>query len=387
MHQALPAFAAYAGPESPKILLVGEAWGESEAQARQPFVGYSGRELWLMLGEAMSGIAPELHGEAVSMFKYDNAWIRHRSEWLAAAGIGMTNVLAFRPPSNNIEHISSKRTEVGSAAGALPAIQRGRYLRDEFLPELTRLEEEILQLSPNLIVAMGNTACWALLHATNIGSIRGAVAESRPFGPSGRKFKVLPTYHPAGVMRQWSWRPIVVADLIKASREAEYPEIRRPARRVLVNPTLDEVLEWEERWLRRPPALLAADIETGQGMIKCISFAASVAEAIVIPFVDLDNPTGSYWPTDEIELRAWSAVKTMLTLDCPKVGQNFIYDLQYLTSMGIFPTRCVEDTMLLHHSFFPEMQKGLGFLGSIYTNEASWKLMRRPKADTVKKDE
>jgi hypothetical protein len=33
----------------------------------------------------------------------------------------------------------------------------------------------------------------------------------------------------------------------------------------------------------------------------------------------------------------------------------------------------------------PEMQKGLGFLASIYTNEASWKHMR--KITTLKKDE
>ena len=42
--------------------------------------------------------------------------------------------------------------------------------------------------------------------------------------------------------------------------------------------------------------------------------------------------------------------------------------------------------MLLHHSLFPELQKGLGFLGSIYTNEASWKLMRG-QDDSNKKDE
>jgi hypothetical protein len=33
------------------------------------------------------------------------------------------------------------------------------------------------------------------------------------------------------------------------------------------------------------------------------------------------------------------------------------------------------------------MNKGLGFLASIYSNESSWKLMRRRKADTEKADE
>jgi hypothetical protein len=44
------------------------------------------------------------------------------------------------------------------------------------------------------------------------------------------------------------------------------------------------------------------------------------------------------------------------------------------------------DTMLLHHSMYPELPKSLGFLGSIYTNEAAWKLMRRD-AEELKRDE
>jgi hypothetical protein len=43
--------------------------------------------------------------------------------------------------------------------------------------------------------------------------------------------------------------------------------------------------------------------------------------------------------------------------------------------------------MMLHHSLYPEMKKSLGFLGSIYTDEASWKLMRQEKTDTEKRDE
>jgi hypothetical protein len=54
--------------------------------------------------------------------------------------------------------------------------------------------------------------------------------------------------------------------------------------------------------------------------------------------------------------------------------------------MGLRPANVAEDTMLLHHSLFPELPKGLGFLGSIYTNEASWKLMHG-LTDTEKRDE
>jgi hypothetical protein len=55
--------------------------------------------------------------------------------------------------------------------------------------------------------------------------------------------------------------------------------------------------------------------------------------------------------------------------------------------MGFQINNMLHDTMLLHHSLFPEMLKGLGFLGSVYTNEQSWKLMSRPKTDTEKRDE
>jgi uracil-DNA glycosylase len=50
------------------MLLVGEAWGEKESEARKPFVGSSGKELFLMLGEALGEgkPSPDLYDEAVA---------------------------------------------------------------------------------------------------------------------------------------------------------------------------------------------------------------------------------------------------------------------------------------------------------------------------------
>lgn len=331
----------------------------------------------------MPGIEPELHAYICKQHTYGNAWVRERESWFSAAGIAMTNVLAFRPPGNKLDELCGTKKEVGEFAGHFAPLSRGKYLRDEYLPELDRLQAELTAYKPNLVVALGNTACWALLCATNIGSIRGAITETR-LAPVR---KCLATYHPAAVLRQWAWRPIVVADLMKANREAGYPEIRRPSRRVLVSPTLAEMEAWEQETYRLAPARLSPDIETASGQITCIGFARSPAEAMVVPFWDRTRPGWSYWPTAADERRAWDCVDRLLKYDCPKLGQNFIYDLQYLTRIGIQPTRCTEDTMLLHHSLFPELQKGLGFLGSVYTNESSWKLLRKRKADTEKKDE
>ena len=40
------------GPHNAKVVIVGESWGEREAQEKQPFVGSSGYELDKMLAEA-----------------------------------------------------------------------------------------------------------------------------------------------------------------------------------------------------------------------------------------------------------------------------------------------------------------------------------------------
>ncbi len=53
---------------------------------------------------------------------------------------------------------------------------------------------------------------------------------------------------------------------------------------------------------------------------------------------------------------------------------------------GLRPTMCDHDSMLLHHALYPEMLKGLGFLGSIYANDIAWKSMRT-KGNNLKRDE
>lgn len=373
----------WAGSRSPKLLIVGEAFGEQEDREQQPFVRASGHELWRMLGEAIHD-EPELHQRALALLHYGNAWIKERRAWLEACGIAFTNVLNFRPPNNQLDALCTTRLQASPAALQWPSIGKGLYLHEDHLHHVQRLHAEIALAQPNLVVAAGNTACWALLQATNIGSIRGAVTQATL--QDGTTVKVLPTYHPAGVLRQWSWRPVVVADLIKAWREAQFAELRRPQRRVLVSPSLDEVDQWAESALANAQ-MLACDIETGAGQIKCVGFASSVSDALVVPFVDQQKLGYSYWERKQDEIQAWRAVQSLLESPLIKVFQNGLYDLQYLLRLGFRPQNCLEDTMLLHHSLYPELQKGLGFLGSIYSNEASWKLMRRNRPDSEKRDE
>lgn len=337
------------GPKDAKIVLLGEAPGEQEEIAGIPFVGSSG----------------QLLHDLCKIAEIDKTQCYQ------------TNVLFTRPPQNKMESFCAKRDE-GGVITEMPSLFAGRYLRDDFRPDLERLRSELRAVQPNLIVALGNTACWAVLRQTNISKIRGTVVQS-PYG------KVLPTYHPAAIFRQWDLRPIVIADLIKARMESEFKEIRRPQREVIINPDFQTIAAFYNQ--AKSARGIAVDIETSKGQITCIGFGTSRSLALVIPFVDHRMADKSYWRTTIEEIEAWKWVQKFLNLPQPKIFQNGLYDTQYLRKVGLTVKNCLEDTMLLHHAMHPELLKGLGFMGSIYTAEPAWKLMRKRGEEVLKSDD
>ena len=349
-----------------KIVIIGEAWGKDEALHRRPFMGATGRELNRLLEEA--ALLPQ--GSAARMGWNNND--RDLIYW--EAGIHLTNVFNFQPPGNRVEDICGPRW------GSLPAIRPGKYLREEYIPELERLKQELAEHRPNLIIALGATALWFLTGTGAITKHRGTVAPT-PYG------KAIATFHPAYLMRgEWRLRPVVVFDLIKAQREAEYREIKRPARFVYIPENLDDI----ERLLPelRSAERLSIDIETAADQITCIGFAWTHQHSLVIPIFDNTKPDKSYWSKDD-ELQVWRYIRTFCNLPVRKIFQNGLYDLHFLwRRYGIYTSNCEDDTMLLHHALQPEVQKGLGFLGSIYTDEPAWKTMRpKKKGETIKRED
>lgn len=368
----LPAFAGTCGPRDAKIVLVGEAWGEQEDILHSPFVGWSGYELSRMVYEAGLAKEPPLKQEQYSTLML--------MEWWKRQGMLLTNTFAFRPPANKLEIICGKKKDVG-AGYSVESIGKEGFVLPQYLRELSRLREELEFAERTCVVAFGAKASWALLGSSKISAIRGVAATST----LAKGTKVVPTYHPAGIMRNWSWRPIAIADLIKvAQRESTFPEVRRPERQVLINPTLEEV----RSWLKAPALSYAVDIETKNRQIEMIGLASSRSRSIVIPIVDLRKPGYNYWnELDEQEI--WRLLRWRLEdASITKIFQNGLYDLQYFIRRSpLRPLGCYEDTMLLSHSLFPEMKKSLGFLGSIFTAEASWKLWRGKEAEELKRDE
>lgn len=258
------------------------------------------------------------------------------------------------------------------------------YVQARFIPELERLRDEIIEADPNLIVAMGNAALWAFSGHAGIAKHRGATFLSTH---TVKGFKVLPTYHPAAVAHQYSLRPTVVMDLLKAERQSHFPDLRRPAREIWIEPTLEDMENFYEQHIRGSQ-ILSVDIETSGTRITCIGFAPSELRALVIPFDDARRKGRSYWASLDDERSAWRFVARVLSLHSPrKLFQNGAYDISFLwRSYGIKVMGAEHDTMLLHHALQPESLKGLGYLGSIYTDETAWKNMRE-HSTTIKADD
>lgn len=353
-----------------KYVIVGEAWGREEAEALAPFVGASGKLLYAMLAQA--GIP--------------------KSECF------FTNVFNFQPkgtyPDNDLRNVCGPKAE--SIPGT-PMLQRSKYVHKRFAPEVERLFREIENEAPDLIIALGATAAWALLGTSGIRKIRGAPALSERFN-----VKVLPTYHPTAVLREWTLRPIVIADLIKARAEGEFRELIRPQRSIWIEPAIADLERFEREHFTNATAL-SVDIETKGDIITCVGFAPSDAVAIVVPFYDAVRSDGNYWRSTAEELAAWEFVRRWCAMTIPLdirqrmgyypelrhlpgIGQNHLYDIHRLwRSMGIL-LHADDDTMLLHHALQPEMEKGLGYLASIYTDELPWKFMRTAN-ETLKKED
>lgn len=349
------------GPKPNKLMILGEAPGAEEEKFGIPFVGSAGKELDRMCREIDFPLA--------SAYK--------------------TNVFWTRPINNKLETIflpqADWKAQNSSLVPSLPfrIDNKTHYLPPAFQSELTRLREEIEAVNPNLIIALGATALWSLTGRQNISSVRGTVLQSSVSSTSiGRK--VLPTFHPAAVLRQWDLRTIVQADLLKAKRQMEFPEVRRPARQILTDPTLQDLRA--ASFAFQQANILAVDVETRLGQITEIGFASSPQFAVVVPFIKGFNE--NYWKTAAEEIEALRIVKAILQSPVPKVFQNGLYDIQYIWRSWRFPPRnCAHDTMLKHHALFPELQKGLGFMGSIYTEEPAWKLMRLKKETEGKSDD
>ena len=119
------------GPLDATILICGEAIGVEEEQVGRPFVGSSGQLLDMLLS----------------------------SVGIDRTKCYVTNVVKIRPPSNKLDRLG----------------EYGLQLTD-FYPELFN---EVNEVKPNIIIALGNIPLEALTGISSVTKYRGSILEGK----------------------------------------------------------------------------------------------------------------------------------------------------------------------------------------------------------------
>ncbi|MEM1428151.1 MAG: uracil-DNA glycosylase [Pseudomonadota bacterium] len=158
------------GRPGARVMIVGEAPGRDEDLQGKPFVGRAGQLLDRMLGAI--GLSRESTDTEHAVY--------------------ITNILPWRPPQNR----DPKPDEI---AMMKPFVARHVQLA-----------------GPDLLVAMGNISCQALLGRRGITRLRGSWTEALGL-------PCLPMFHPAYLLRQPSAKRDAWADLLDLSARLETP--------------------------------------------------------------------------------------------------------------------------------------------------------------------
>jgi len=324
------------GPVPARIMLVGEAPGRDEEASGHPFVGASGRELDRMLHEA--GLL--------------------RSECFT------TNVCRHRPPENKIEvWLSKAKKRASIPQGFVP--MRNLHVHPYISQGFDNLLREIELVKPNVIVAFGNVSMWALTGKWGISKWRGSHlrVDWDQDGPL-----VLPSWHPAHILRDWAERAAGVRDLRRAAALQSGRDAREPRWSFIIRPTFEQAVSTLQMLLGRlagGPLRLVHDLETRAGHIACSGLAWSKTEAICIPFMAVGSPEG-YWSLEQEAHLLWLHYQVLCHPNARVVNQNYLYDAQYTHRWWCFVGRFHRDTMIAHHTAFCALPKAVDYQASLY---------------------
>lgn len=277
----------------------------------------------------------------------------------------ITTVLRQRPPGDEPEFFVASKVKdrtsehvVLNDKWAHPALIFGRQL----------LLDEIEQCIPTVVIAMGNLALWALQGLWGVRKWRSSVLQGEH---AGIKFKVIPTYSPFAVLREYPLRQTFTHDLRRAMRELEEgPVVTATDYRFIIRPNYSQAvstLNWIIEQLDRHPTQmpLSCDIETRAGHTACVGIAWSATEAICIPWMCVERLDG-FWTLDQeanlifLLLKIWRHPKASLT------WQNGAYDHQYEYRWHFLCPTMGWDTMVAHHAMFSVSPKSLDHLSSLY---------------------
>lgn len=289
------------------------------------------------------------------------------SKLLHSAGILRSECFITTVIKHKVSDPNALYTQTKSKAQklGLGAVVNSTWVHATLPPAFEALHTELASVSPTVVIALGDLAMLALTgQYGSVDTWRGSILDASHLSP----FKVIPTYPPAAIMKQWQVKSFCVRDLQRVRDFADRPELYQyPAYKFAIRPTFAQVKSTLSTLLTQCASghetTIAVDIETIARRISCIGIAWNVREALCIPAMTLD---GHYWTEDE-EIEISFLLKDLLTHPQIRViGQNFNYDNQYFARyLGYIPRQSF-DTMIAQHVLFPGIPKALDFLSSMY---------------------
>lgn len=306
------------GPTSAQVMLVGDIPGADEDATGQPFVGQTG----MLLDRALKDFAK-----------------------LDRKDVYVTNAVKCRASNN----ASPKRKEIQTCVEAF-------------------LDEEVALVKPQYMVVMGNSALLGVLGKSGIMKYHGTPAKA---DINGHVVTVMPTLHPAAVLRNPKWGEDFALDMVSFGKLVR-GERKTPATRIkIVRSTAH--LKWLHRRLMEA-RVISWDVETytepvekpykhsnfqywheNESHIVSIAFSWEEGMSVVIPL----------WH-NESRFQSNSLVRKILRFlrralerkNCTYVAHNGKYDASWMKAFGVNMPQSF-DTMLASHVLEENREKKL----------------------------
>lgn len=272
-------------------------------------------------------------------------------------------------------------TNVSKQQVSLSGKNKDALLPDDWLKWQNLLHWELSQLTrPRYILALGNAALQALHGWKGITNFRGSVYDYTVNREDGRTTdaQVLYSFNPAAVMRTMKDEIIFSFDMRRFSQLIRgdwkpYPVSTE------YNLSFDAALDTIRR-MKAENKPTAVDIETTSGATACVGLANDPHNAVCINFRDLLS--NRYTVEEEIEI--FKALQDLyqtlhrnyLNTDGEQggvVAQNGNFDSHFSGFHDHIDMPISYDTLLAHHTLYPQLPHDLGFLTSMYSTHPYYK--------------
>jgi uracil-DNA glycosylase len=270
-----------------------------------------------------------------------------------------------------ITSVSKFYVPPGPKGKRIPFAVRAKNYGVDFEAQLNDLRLEINTIKPNCILALGNTALWALTGKDGINDFRGSILYS------GYGSKCVPSFNPVQLGYQaegqvefkgYYNRQLMVFDFKRAYEESKTNELNLPVRNLEICHSAYDLYRFIDTY--KDKIKLSVDIEAGGTCLPvCIGLAFNKHHGMTVP---LWNQDGISSMSDAELVQIWTLLANLL-YNKEIIGQNFNYDRDKIKRLGFIIRKLKSDIMLKGFAINPELPKRLAFNQSIYTREPFYK--------------